>query len=176
MTKDFNNGLDFYGTARSAVQRFVNRTFRTFFTKEDIEDMAATAFLKMWNARHTFDPEKGTLAAWGATVARNVVLSAARRKARERKVFFEVAKDEIGDDQTLAERIGLAQETDGQYLADEMEEGFFQVLTKERERRFLEWMLDGVEPTEMAQREGITLNHVYVLLHGLRKKLRNRAA
>ena len=176
MTKNFNEGEVFYSTAETAVKGFVNRKFRTFFTKEDVEDMVNDTVGKMWKARTRYDADKGEFGAWTATIARNVVLTAARSKARRNNVFCEASKSEEVDDQVLAERIGYSEEADAQFIADETEEGFFGVLTRERERRFLEWMLDGLDATEMARREGITLNNAYVVIHGLRKKLRNLAA
>lgn len=176
MSKEFREGKIFNEAAETAVKRYVYRQFRSFFTKEDIEDLVSDTICKMWKARERYDPERGEFDAWTATIARNVVLTAARSKVRRNGVFSEVKKGEVVDDQTLAGRIGFSDDADGQLIADEMEEGFFEVLARERERRFLAWMLDGLDATEMARREGITLNNAYVVIHGLRRKLRNSAA
>ena len=48
-------------------------------------------------------------------------------------------------------------------------------LKSERDRRFLDWQIDGLDAKEMARREGIPVENVHMVLFHMRQRL-GRAA
>ena len=54
-------------------------------SRDCAEDIAQTAFVKAHRARHAYNASRGTVGAWLYTIARTVLLDAARTKARRRE-------------------------------------------------------------------------------------------
>jgi RNA polymerase sigma factor len=81
---------------------FIKKNVSAFFyDREDRQDALTDAMLAFVNAVQTYNPEKGSFAAYAATLMRNRVINFAKKEYREKKrfVFFSVKDDESG--QTL---------------------------------------------------------------------------
>ena len=144
--------------ATKSVQCFVYSQFKGFFSAVEVEDIISIVIEKMLKAIDRYDPQKGKLSTWANTIALNTVKSEAAKK-KVRNTFIE-AKTRI--DSCYAD-----QDLECQDLKKEL----FLKCRNSRDQRILQWKIDGMEPEEMAQREGITINNVYIILHHLRKRL-----
>jgi RNA polymerase sigma factor (sigma-70 family) len=64
------------------VRRFQSRVFGVALAvlgdRHAAEDVAQQAFERAWRRGHTFDPRRGTVAAWLCTLTRNLAIDAAR--------------------------------------------------------------------------------------------------
>ena len=150
--------------ATKAVQCYVNCFFKGFFSAVEVEDLISLVIEKMLNALDKYDPEKGKLSTWASTIAKNTVNSEAGKK-KVRNSFIESTGLSMG------ESCYADQDLECQDLKRE----FFLKCRNSRDQRILQWKIDGMEPEEMAQREGITLNSVYIILCHLRKRQRTAA-
>ena len=158
--------------AAKAVHGYVNKQFTKYFTKEEVEDMVGEVVFKTWRARNTFDEEKGTLNTWVWTIAKNTVRTTAMAK-RNRSGMVERIEDEVIPLDTMFENSGYVEEdTDSKLLQREMVDGFFAKLRDERDKRFLNWQIEGLTAEEMAKREGTTKQNVYLILCRMRQRLR----
>jgi RNA polymerase sigma-70 factor (ECF subfamily) len=61
----------------------------------DAEDVTQATFLTAWNARSRYRPERGGLAGWLATIARNRAIDRRRQIARRREASGELSFDEL---------------------------------------------------------------------------------
>ena len=161
--------------ASKAVRGFVRKRFTHFFTEQDTEDIISEVVLRMWRGRESFDPEKGTLSTWIGTIARNAVLSAAEAKWHRADISAELDDGVIPDSCPYSTFRGYEFAPDRELLLGELMEGLFSRLRSERDRRFLAWKLEDLDADEMARREGISLENVYMVLFHMRERLRRAA-
>ena len=171
-----NNSLpirdrQFRSVASRALLHYVNKRFPRFFSEEEKEDMTSEVVLRMWRARGSYDGEKGALSTWVGTIARNVVLTAARAKSNRMDISGELEDGVYPDDQPWCRYRADEQAPDGNILMEQLEEGLFARLGSERDRRFLRWQVDGLTTKEMAEREGIPVDTVHMVLFRMRRRL-----
>ena len=73
------------GAFEAFVDRYKHRVlgilYRAFGRREDIEDMAQEVFLRVYRARHRYEPT-AKFSTWLYTIANNVALNAKRTRAR----------------------------------------------------------------------------------------------
>lgn len=82
---------------------------------ERAHDVTQEVFLSAWRARHRFDPERGTLAAWLIGIAKNRIIDNVRSENRHRDRRADV------DDERLAADLDTDTDTDtADALADRM--------------------------------------------------------
>lgn len=164
----------FRSFAAKAVQGYLRYQFDKFFSDEEIEDIISDVVVRMWRSSGSFDPDKGAFSTWVGTIARNVVKSAAMAKKRRCDVF-QPLEDDVDEDcqDDILRTCGWS--ADGELLAEEMLDGFNAKLRTDRDRRFLAWQVEGLSADEMAQREGVSVNNVHLILFKMRRRL-NRAA
>ena len=161
--------------ASKAVRGFVRKQFPRFFTEQDTEDIISEVVLRMWRGHGSFDPEKGTLSTWIGTIARNAVLSAAESKGHRLGISEGFENGEILDNCPYSTFRSAEFAADGELLRNELESELFAKLRSERDRRFLAWKLDDLDASEMAQREGISVENVHMVLFHMRQKMRRAA-
>lgn len=161
--------------ASGAVQAFVNKQFPKYFSVEETEDMVSDAVLRMWKARDSYDPAKGAFSTWVGTIARNVVKSAARAKCCREDISRKFADDVVPDESVYGLYRSGEMSADGELIAEETHRTLISGLGSERDRRFLEWQIEGLDASEMARREGITVNNVHLVLCRLRRRLHSVA-
>ena len=156
--------------AAKAVNGYVYKKFNRFFSREEIEDMVSEVVLRMWKARDSYQEEKGGLPIWVGTIARNVVKSTAKSKWK-RSDINESMEDEI----VSVVRAQKEFDTDAYLLKEEARNRLFARLNSERDKRFLTWQLEGYDAKEIAEKEGISVQKVYMALFHMRERLRPAA-
>jgi RNA polymerase sigma factor (sigma-70 family) len=165
----------FWPLATKAVLSYVNKRFPKFFSEEDKEDMASEVVLRMYRAKDRYDGEKGALSTWVGTIAKNVVRSAARAQWNRSGISEHFEDGVFTDDQPWSSHRANELAADGDLLRKELRESLRSRLKSERDRRFLDWQIDGLDAKEMARREGIPVENVHMVLFHMRQRL-GRAA
>ena len=160
----------FWPYAAKAVNSYVHNHFNRYFSHEEIEDMVSEVVMKMWRARDSFQEEKGGLSSWVGTIARNVVKSTAKSKWK-RSAISESMEDEV----VSVIRAQKEFDTDAHLLKEEARDRLFARLNSERDKRFLTWQLEGYDANEIAEKEGISVQKVYMALFHMRERLRPAA-
>lgn len=161
--------------ASQAVRGYIRSQFPKFFTAEDIEDLTGETVYRMWRARTTFDPQKGSLATWAGAIARNVVRAAAEAKWRRVGISAELEDGCYPEEGSAGAFRSDAYTADGALLLEERLQSLYAKLRSERDQRFLSWQIDGLDAQEMARREGIPVGRVYMVLFHMRERLRRAA-
>ena len=163
---------DYWPTAARAVKAYANRKFAGFYTEAEVEDMVAEVVTKMWRARESFDPNRGTEFGWVWTIAKNAVNDAAMAK-HKRENIGGCWNDDVEE---LAEGMEAEDLADRQLLMDELVESLYDRLRQERDKRILLYLADGLDYEEIAEREGLTMRATYMAVFHLRRRLENDAA
>lgn len=153
--------------ATKAVRAYVNRYFNGFFSEDDMKDLTSEVVTRMWKAGETYNAAKGELFTWVWTIAKNAVKDAAEAKSRK-----DVLTDSIDDAADRVYSLVDADEADKELLHDELVECLLDSLKQERDKRFLLWLLEGLDSKEIAEREGISPKKVYMAMYHLRERLR----
>ena len=161
----------FRNFATKAVLGYIKNQFSHFFVKEEIEDIISEVVLRMWRGKEAFNAEKGSLATWVGTIAMNTVRTAAMAKGNRSVISDRFENGEIPDNCRYGTYRGDEFNADREMMYDEFLEGFFSKLKSERDKRFLVWQIEGLDAEEIAEREGITVNNVYMVIFHLRKRL-----
>lgn len=163
---------DYWTVATKAVRGYVSKKFGGFFAEADIEDLVAEVVTRMWNARATFDPNRGEEFTWIWAIAKNVVNDAAMAKRKREDIggcwdddVTETVNGMVGDD--FADR---------ELLRDELVESLYDRLRQERDRRILLYLAEDLDYEEIAEREGLTKQAAYMAVFHLRQRLGNSAA
>lgn len=157
--------------AAKAVLCYVKKQYSKFFSIEETEDMISDVVLRMWRARDSYDAEKGALSTWVGMIAKNVVRSAAEAKANRSPIAGEFEDGNIQDNCTYSLYRSGDFAADKELLFEEMQNRLFLKLKSERDQRFLVWKIEGLDAPEMADREGITVEAVYMVLFHLKQRL-----
>lgn len=158
---------DYWTTATKAVKGYANSKFAGFFTEAELEDLVGEVVGKMWAARESFDPDKGSEFGWVWTIAKNAVNDAAVAKHR---------REDIGgcwndDVEERAENMVAGDRADRQLLMDEWVESLYDRLRQERDRRILLYLTEELDYEEIAKREGMTMRATYMAVYHLRQRL-----
>ena len=162
-------------TAQKAVRGYVKKQYPKYFSSEDIEDMVSEVTLKMWRAKESFDAEKGNVSQWVWAIAKNVVKSSARAKHNRTDISIAFENGDIQDNCPYSGYRGYEFGADRDILFDETQMGLIDKLKSERDRLFLGWKIEGLDPKEMAERAGISVHAVYMVLFHLKQKLQSAA-
>ena len=165
----------FMAYASKAVNAFIQKQYSTFFTIEDMEDIVAEVVARMWRARNSFNPAKGTFSTWVGTIARNAVKSAAESKWHRAEISVEFEDGDFLDNCTYSTFRSEEYAADGDLILEETQAELYARLKSERDRRFLAWQIEGLDAKEMASREGITVENVHMVLFHMRERLRKAA-
>ena len=64
----------------------------------DAEDVTQQVFVSAWRGRDTFDPERGSLAAWLVAITRNRIADLLRERQRGDRVLLHMAADAATED------------------------------------------------------------------------------
>ncbi|MBQ6177314.1 MAG: sigma-70 family RNA polymerase sigma factor [Bacteroidales bacterium] len=163
---------DYWEMAAKAVKAYANKTFACFFTEAEVEDIVAEVVTKMWRARESYNPDKGTVFGWVWTIAKNAVNDAARAK-RKREDVGGCWNDDV---EKLAEGIVADDRADRQLLMDEVVEKMYNRLKQERDKRILLYLVDGLDNEEIAEREGLTKQGACMAVYHVRRRLEDVAA
>jgi len=176
--KDFisENSRLILPAAKKAVFGYVRKQFSSFFSIEEMEDMVSDVALRVWRARDRFDPSIAPLQAWVGTIGKNVVLTAAKAKRVRTDFCGHIEGGTISENCIIGSYRGDEFEADREILLDELQEDLFSRISAERDGRILADLIEGIDPKEIAEREGISVNAVYVIIFRLRKKLKPKAA
>lgn len=155
---------DYRTQAAKAVRSYVNSHFGGFFSEDDIQDIISEVVKRMWKARDTFDPSRKFFS-WLWKISQNAVLDAAELKRRRDGVIDSLDEDEHVH--TLVAENRADWDINGSQLLDQ----WMRMLRQERDKRLLQWMIEGLEPKEIADKEGLTVKQVYMAVYHLRERL-----
>ena len=122
----------------------------------------------MWKARATVDPEKGALHAWVWRIAQRAVLDAVDARAKRLGISNDIEKVDGGTYPLPIPDYSA----DDALVSDDKVEYYLRELKSERERRFLLYLADGLSAKEIAERESLTPNQVYMAVYHLRQHLK----
>ena len=156
-------------TATAAVAGFIGKRYAGVFTAPDIEDIISAVVTDMWQYRESFDPNR-KLFSWAWRIAQNEVLDAVKYKNRRWGISGDIERAS-GNVYTLP----TPEYTDDNLIRSQVEEQFLDVIKSAREKRILQYLLDGLGNQEIAQREGITANAAAMAVFHLRQRLKERA-
>lgn len=180
-------------TANAAVARFANLFnskpgCRNFFTREDIEDIAGTAILKVWRSIDSFDPERAKLSTWVNRIAVNCAKDALDYKMKRFSISESMyAKGKDDDDEYGADELILDPDVlskmsensaDGRVLRGELLERICAEVSKmsDKRQRVAHMLNVGFTPKEMAAIEGCTPTAASKCVWDIREALRTALA
>ena len=165
------NPAECWPLATKVVASFVRKNYRGMFTAQDVEDIAADVVTKMWKARATFNPEKGTLHAWVWRIAQRAVLDAVNAWAKRLGISGDFEKVPGGTYALPTPNYAV----DDELICDDRIEYYLSELKNERERRFLLYLADKLTTDEIMAREGLTPSQVHMAVYHLRQHLKELA-
>ena len=165
------NPAECWPLATKVVANFVRKNYRGMFTAQDVEDIAADVVTKMWKARATFNPEKGTLHAWVWRIAQRAVLDAVNAWAKRLGISGDFEKVPGGTYALPTPNYAV----DDELICDDRIEYYLSELKNERERRFLLYLADKLTTDEIMAREGLTPNQVHMAVYHRRQHLKELA-
>lgn len=157
--------------AQKAVYSYVKKQYSKYFSNEDIEDMVSDVTSRMWYAKDSFDSEKGEVYPWAWTIAKNVVKTSALAKHNRADISLAFEEGEIQDNCPYSTYRGYEYGADNDIIFEETREHLFDKLKSERDRLFLCWKIEGLDSKEMAERAGIPVETVYMVMFHLKKRL-----
>ena len=161
--------------AQKAVIGYVRKQYPKYFSHEDMEDMVSEVTLRMWRAKDSFDAEKGDVFQWVWTIAKNVVRTQALAKHNRTDISLSFEDGDIQDNCPYSTYRGDEFGADKDILFDEMQECLFDKLKSDRDKLFLCWKIEGLDSKEMAERAGISVEAVYMVMFHLKQKLKDAA-
>ena len=165
------NPNDFWSMATKAVASFTHNRYQGMFTAEDLEDIVATVVCKMWEARESFDPAKGRVFSWVWRIAQNTILDTVDAKAKRLGISNHFEKVNGGVHVLPIPEYSA----DDQLICEDKVEYYLSELKSERDKRYLLYLVDGLDADEIAQRENIPVQNVYTVVFRLRQRLRKLA-
>jgi RNA polymerase sigma-70 factor (ECF subfamily) len=168
------NHKDYQPMAERAVKAYTRNYFSGFFSENDIQDLVSDVVLRMWAKRDQYDESRGTVSAWVNTIARNVVLDAAKREKRRRSFFSSASLVErVDDDGNVLGFVPVAcDETDALVIAHDTERALRESVSTERDTRLLNGLLQELDDSELAAAEGVGIPTIQTAKCRLRKRLR----
>ena len=161
--------------AQKAVFGYVRKQYPKYFSHEDMEDMVSEVTLRMWRAKDSFDAEKGDVFQWVWSIAKNVVRTQALAKHNRTDISLSFEDGDIQDNCPYSTYRGDEFGADKDILFDEMQECLFDKLKSDRDKLFLCWKMEGLDSKEMAERAGISVEAVYMVMFHLKQKLKDAA-
>ena len=153
----------------------MKKQYSKYFTNEDIEDMVSDVTLRMWRAKDSFDAEKGDVFQWVWTIAKNVVRTSALAKHNRTDISLAFEEGEIQDNCPYSTYRGYEFGADNDIIFEETQESLFDKLKSERDKLFLCWKIEGLDSKEMAERAGISVDAVYMVMFHLKQRLQSAA-
>lgn len=187
MSLSFTEQKQLIATANDAAARFAAKYGKGFFSREDVEDIAATVVMKAMGAMDRFDPEKASLKTWVSRIAANCVKDAVDYKMKRLCISAPMCMERMGKDEDEevfgADEIALNTEmvdemsvndTDRELLLEEMQRYIDDKIAEmpARRQRIAQMMYAGYTPEEMAKAEGCTTNAIYGCIWNIRQALR----
>ena len=141
---------------------------------EDAEDIALQAFVRAWQRRAQFDPQKGSFQAWVCGIAAYIKLGFLRSAKRYILSLADVEPASLFRHHHDPERSD-PQNPFAALLGGEIEAQLCQLPDALRETANLVWV-QGYSYEEAAQKLGVPTNTVGTRLHSARKWLKKRPA
>ncbi len=119
---------------------------------EQAEDLVQEAMIAIWSKAALYSPEKGSVATWAFTVARNLRID---RLRRERAQLYETLEDFDAEDETPSAHESLARAQEDTAVS----RALAQIPEEQRQLLILSYV-DDVPQSEIAQRLKIPLGTV----------------
>jgi RNA polymerase sigma-70 factor (ECF subfamily) len=144
-----------------------SRTRALAMIVEDLEDVLQHTFLRLWEKRDRFDPEKGEIDGWAWAIARNAAVTELRRRGRG--VPATVRLEAVADRRAVDPSVELAAEEGRQALTEAVER-----VKNPKVRRALHLRLvEGLSYAAVSQATGVPQGTVASKIHHLRQSLRS---
>jgi RNA polymerase sigma-70 factor (ECF subfamily) len=121
-------------------------------TSEQAEDLVQEAMISLWSKAALYSPEKGSVATWVFTVARNLRID---RLRRERAQLYETLEDFDAEDETASAHDVMARAQEDTAVT----KALAQIPEEQRQLLILSYV-DDVPQSEIAQRMNIPLGTV----------------
>ncbi len=121
-------------------------------TSEQAEDLVQEAMIAVWSKAGLYSPEKGSVATWVFTIARNLRID---RLRRERAQLYETLEDFDAEDETPSAQDTMARAQEDTAVS----KALAQIPAEQRELLILSYVED-VPQSEIAQRLKIPLGTV----------------
>ncbi len=177
-----------------SVRKYIGKTdLKHFFTNEDIQDMIQETSYRASRSFASYDKRKGNLPAWVYRIARNVFNDALDHKMKRRDISCEliVENPESGEEYSLDEVrctpnggccegwMSLSDDSaDKELLYNEFEARLSDLGSgkNERNKKFLKWLEEGYDVSEMSDMDGCSPNAASKRLWGIRNAIRENGA
>ncbi len=152
-----------YDRYYAAVYRYVRYRVDS---AADAEDLTSETFFRALDRLHTYRPERGSFAVWLFAIARNLVNSHHRRRARRRTLPLEQASD-LPDPSPGPEHRAL-------FCAQQaaLHSALARLSDRDRDLLALKFAA-GLSHREIARLTGLRENHVGVILYRALRRLRH---
>jgi len=157
--------------ATKAVASYIGKRYARVFSAQDIDDIIGDVVCKMWQARASFDPAKGQFFSWVWRIAQNTILDAVDAKFKRLGINGDIEKKGGGTYELPIPEYAV----DDQLFCDDTVEYYLSELKNPRDKRFLLYLVEGLNSDEIAKREEIPVKQVYTIVCRLRKYLRGLA-
>ena len=157
--------------ATKAVASYIGKRYARVFSAQDIDDIIGDVVCKMWQARASFDPAKGQFFSWVWRIAQNTILDAVDAKVKRLGINGDIEKKGGGTYELPIPEYAV----DDQLVCDDTVEYYLSELKNPRDKRFLLYLVEGLNSDEIAKREEIPVKQVYTIVCRLRKYLRGLA-
>jgi RNA polymerase sigma factor (sigma-70 family) len=154
------------------VLHLLRKEFRNVLDHQEIEDALSRATLRVWRSGKTYDPSRGTLAAWLYVIARNCARTILDVKRRDASLSFvedldSTATSVLNPDEGEAPE----QKTDG--FASDVRDCIETLAPQQRAVLLADLAAGGAADTEiLAEQLGTSRNSIYVSRNNGRKALR----
>lgn len=191
MNLSFSNQNQLIAAANTAVayyaayytEKFGNKHF---FSREDVEDMAATTVMKAYGAIDKYDPKKAKLTTWVSAIAANCVKDAINYRMRRLNINgpmnMENPKDdsdeEYGADEVpfktrILDKMSV-NDTDSLAIRNDLKKHIEKELDRmtDKRKRIARMLTAGYTPKEMADAEGCTTTAIYKCVYDIRAVLK----
>jgi RNA polymerase sigma factor (sigma-70 family) len=156
------------------VLALLRKEFHHVLDQQEIEDALSRATLRVWRAGKTYDPSRGTLAAWLYVIARNCALTVLDTKRRHSCLSFVEDMDSQAASVTTAATAEMddPQEEPNAFAAD-VRDCIESLAPQQRAVLLADLAAGGTADTEvLADQLKTTRNSIYVSRNNGRKALR----
>ena len=140
------------------------------------EEIAQETFIRAWQAKETFDPEKASISTWLFTIARRLALNELDRASRRLEVFDQVSTGSDAHSTTTDFEDGSLTNPQELLQKSELKNALWQALAKlsphDRSLLALAYLKE-LEFAAIAEIEDIPVGTVKSRLHRIRQQLKN---
>jgi RNA polymerase sigma-70 factor (ECF subfamily) len=166
---------DLIDALRPLVRSIIKRTLGN---PNDVDDVCQTVFLSLWKRAKVWDPSKGRVSSWVATISRNRAIDHVRKSSRAAAV-----RERLASETAALEPLSYVPAADDQLLRSEARRttrhALRELAPEQRQAIELAYFED-LTQAEVAERSGLALgtakSHISRGMMTLRRRLPHRLA